>query len=227
MNAPGHMEDHQVMAHLAAALRRNGLEAPVVSLAQLRWTDGRAELHAKPVDAIVRFFQVEWLARTPRTITWTPLFVDGRTPVVNPGVAALSESKRLPLVWDELQSPLVTWRRLLPETRSLAEAPWSTDDGWLIKSAYSNTGDTVSIRSTMEPLKWARRSWAARLRPSQWVAQRRFSVVPVFDEHGPLFPCIGVYVVDGRAAGAYARVTPKPVIDFSARDAALLIYDGA
>jgi len=38
-----------------------------------------------------------------------------------------------------------TWRRLLPETRALVDAPWLRDDGWLIKSAYSNTGATSAI----------------------------------------------------------------------------------
>jgi glutathionylspermidine synthase len=222
-NAPGHMEDHQVVAHLAAALRGAGLTTEIISLGQLQWRDGRAELPKGPVDAIVRFFQAEWLAPTPAARL---LFVDGRTPVLNPGVAALSESKRLPLLWDDLHASLDTWRALLPETRSLADAPWASDDGWLIKSAYSNTGDTVSIRAALPPLEWARRSWSARLRPSQWVAQRRFSVVPVDNDDGPWHPCIGVYVVDAAAAGAYARVTRKAIIDYSARDAAVLIFDG-
>jgi len=230
-NAAGHMEDHQVVAHLAARLRERGLLAWVVSPQHLYWRDGHARLeaacHTGALDAIVRFYQVEWLAQLPGAISWRALFVDGRTPVANPGVAALSESKRLPLVWDDLRTPLPTWRHLLPETRALGDAPWSSDDGWLIKSAYSNTGDTVSIRSTMKPSAWARRAWAARLRPGAWVAQRRFQVVPVVQGDESLLPCIGVYTVDGRAAGAYARLTRGPIIDFQARDAALLIYEDA
>ena len=35
----------------------------------------------------------------------------------NPGCAILTESKRLPLVWDQLGIALPTWKRLLPETR--------------------------------------------------------------------------------------------------------------
>ncbi len=223
-NAPGYMEDHQVVAHLAAQLVLRGLAARVVSLHQLRWRSGRAHLDDEPVGAIVRFFQAEWLARLPRASGWSWLFSDGHTPVTNPGVAALGESKRLPLAWDELRTPLPTWRRLLPETRALAGAPWTRDDGWLIKAAYGNTGDTVLLRSSPG---WTRKAWAARLRPWAWVAQRRFSVAPLAHESGPLLPCIGVYVVDGKAAGAYARLTSRPIIDFSARDVALLIYDDA
>jgi hypothetical protein len=135
----------------------------------------------------------------------------------------LSESKRLPLVWERLKTPLPTWRRLLPETRELREAPWAGDDGWLLKSAYCNNGDTVSIRSELPRAAWLKRSWLARLNPHGWLAQRRFEVAPLRDGEGELYPCIGVYVVNGAAAGAYARVTRGSVIDFAAADAALLI----
>jgi glutathionylspermidine synthase len=236
-HAPGHMEDHQVVAHLAAALRQRGLTASATSLGQLAWKDGRAQVRAqvcaqvgaqvgdRPVDAIFRFYQAEWLARLPRSLPWERLFVDGRTPVVNPLSALLSESKRVPLVWDRLGIALPTWRRLLPETRALAEAPWQRDDSWLIKSAYSNTGDDVCVRAALPARQWRRRSWAARLNPGLWLAQRRFAVTPVSSADGPLHPCIGVYVVDGKAAGAYARVTPGAVIDYRARDAAVLVVD--
>ena len=225
LNAPGHMEDHQVVAHLAAELRARGLMAQVLSLPQLRWQAGRAHGPSGALAAIYRFYQAEWLAALPRASGWEPLFAGGLTPVTNPGCAALTESKRLPLLWDALATPVPTWRRLLPETRALADAPWTRDDGWLIKSAYGNTGDTVFMRAAMTRLEWARRVWLARLQPSQWVAQRRFDIVPIVHDGVPLQPCVGVYVVDGKAAGAYVRLASGPIVDFRARDAALLLYD--
>jgi hypothetical protein len=233
VSAPGHMEDHQVVAHLAACLRARGRDAHVLSPHHLRWSDGRARIetawHAGEVAAIVRFYQAEWLATLPPAVGWRWLFVDGRTPVANAGVAVLTESKRLPLVWDDLRTPVPTWRRLLPETRALADAPWRSDDGWLIKSAYSNTGDTVTIREALPRREWARRAWAAQLRPGSWVAQRRFEEVAVHPPNeppgGPLRCCVGVYTVDGKAAGAYARLAREAVVDAFARDVALLISD--
>jgi hypothetical protein len=220
--APGHLEDHQVIAHLAARIRDRGLSASLVSPQGLSWSGGRSS-----VDAIVRFYQAEWLARLPHSTGWAKLFTDGRTPVVNPGTAALIESKRLALVWDRLRVRLPTWRQLLPETRALADAPWTTDDGWLLKSAYCNTGDTVSMRSEMDRASWRRVVWSARLRPSNWLAQRRFEVTPVVHEDARFFPCIGVYTVNQKAAGAYARVARGPIVDYRALDAALLVCSGA
>src|SRR5258708_2545438 len=78
----------------------------------------------------------------------------GRTPVANPGSALVIESKRFPLTWPALLTPLPTWRALLPETRDPRAAPWHHDDRWLLKTAICNTGDTVSIRSRMTDRQW-------------------------------------------------------------------------
>jgi glutathionylspermidine synthase len=38
-----------------------------------------------------------------------------------------------------------------------------------------------------------------------------------------LYPCIGVFVVDGRAAGAYVRLSKRQVTDGSSKEAPLFI----
>ena len=62
----------------------------------------------------------------------------------------------------------------------------------------------------------------AWLHPGQWVAQRKFDAVPMECDAGEMFPCVGVYTVDGRAAGAYGRVAPRPLIDWRAQDTAVM-----
>ncbi len=145
--------------------------------------------------------------------------------MANPALAVISESKRFPLVWDKLSTALPAWRALLPETRDPRDAPWSRDDGWLVKTAMCNTGDTVSVREWMRPGEWLRTRLAVQLSPHNWVAQRRFESVPVSTPVGPRHACVGVYTVNGRTAGSYARLSVKPVIDFAAVDAALLLDD--
>jgi len=41
----------------------------------------------------------------------------------------------------------------------------------------------------------------------------------------PLHPCIGVYTVDGKAAGIYGRLSVRPVVDCTAFDTAVLVAD--
>ena len=231
LSAPGYMEDHQVMAFLATRLREDGCRPHLAKPEQIRWHDGIAHLNTAwyrgPLDAIVRFYQAEWLSRSPEKARWKHFFRGGCTPVANPAFAVISESKRFPLVWEMLSAKLPTWRALLPETRDPRNAPWSRDDGWLLKAAMCNTGDSVGIRELMRPGEWLRMRLAAQLSPRNWVAQRRFESMPVSTPVGMRHVCVGVYTVNGRAAGAYARLSEKPVIDSAAEDVALLLeaYD--
>jgi glutathionylspermidine synthase len=229
LTAPGFMEDHQIMAYLAGHLRERGLETHLANPTQLAWRDGFAHLetawfHGR-LDTIIRFYQGEWLASLPRRCGWEHFIRGGRTPVGNPGLAMISESKRFPLVWDRLAASLSTWRRLLPASRDPREAPWETDDRWFVKSAMSNTGDAVCIRELMVKRDWRRVRWNVWLCPNQWVAQRRFDSVPVDTPIGPMHACVGVYTIDGRAAGAYARLAKRPMIDYASVDAAVLVQE--
>ena len=160
-----------------------------------------------------------------RRTGWPLLFSGGRTPVANPGVALLSETKRLPIVWDRLHTAMPTWRALLPETRDPRDAPWQRGgDGWIVKAALTNTGDSVAAPDLVPPDRWRRTSWDVRMWPGQWVAQRRFETRAVDTPAGAAFPCVGVYTVDGRAAGAYGRLAVgRPVVDFAATDVAVLV----
>jgi glutathionylspermidine synthase len=231
LTAPGFMEDHQVVSYLARQLRQIGFRSHLASPTQLRFDHlNRACLdtayHTGPLAAVVRFYQAEWLTYLPRRCPWRRFFAGSTTPVANPGVAVLSESKRFPLVWDELRTPMPTWRRLLPESRDPRDAPWRRDDGWLLKTAFCNTGDTVTARDLSTPKQWRAAALSAWLNPTQWVAQRRFEPLSVPSPMGDVYPCIGVYTIDGHAVGAYTRIAPRPVIDYRAIDAALLVHDG-
>jgi len=227
LSAPGFMEDHQVLAFLAARLRERGCHPHPAKPEQIVWRDGLASLdnacHRGPVNVIVKFYQAEWLARLPRGCGWRHFFRGGKTPVANPAAAVISESKRFPLVWNKLAVRLPTWRALLPETRDPRNAPWYRDADWLLKTAMCNNGDTVSIRDLMRPREWLRTRVAVALSSGGWVAQRRFESVPVATPSGPRHVCVGIYTVNGKSAGAYARLAVKPVVDFAAVDVALLL----
>lgn len=223
LSAPGYMEDLQVVSYLARCLRDRGRLTALAHPAQLTWTKGRATLETRAVAALLRFHQAEWLAGLPANSGWANFFRGGLTPGANPGVAVISESKRLPVLWDRLRLELPAWRRWLPETRDPREAPWFRDDGWLLKAAYSNTGEAVVHRSFRSAAHWRQISFAALCQPRRWVAQRRFNSRPLDTPLGSRHACVGIYTVDGRAAGAYARLAARPLIAFDAMDAAVLI----
>jgi glutathionylspermidine synthase len=142
--------------------------------------------------------------------------------VLNPTISAISESKRFPLLFREAKTCL-GWRALMPECRDPREIVFAEWDSWVLKACYSNTGDQVLIVGDLARKDRQQAIRVAQREPSKWIAQRRFATVALESCRGPLFPCIGVFVVGGRAAGAYVRLSPHQVTDGAALEAPLLI----
>ena len=94
-----------------------------------------------------------------------------------------------------------------------------------MKGAFSNTGDEVFRRDVVDAARWEALTREVRRHPERWVLQRRFDPVPLASTSGEIFPCLGVYVIDGSAAGVYARVATGRVVNYRAMDAALLVTD--
>ena len=64
----------------------------------------------------------------------------------------------------------------------------------------------------------------ATLSASARAVCRKLSLPIAIDTpHGQMFPCLGVYTIDGRACGIYGRLSPRPVITYEAIDIAVLI----
>jgi hypothetical protein len=226
--ATGHMEDQQVIAFLAGVLRTRGCSTVRAHPRQVIWDDGVALLAGtirgnRPLDSLVRFYQGEWLGHKSQRHGWSEFFRGGRTPVCNPGTALLIESKRFPLVWDRLGLELPTWRTLLPPTCDPRHLHGRIGPGWVLKTAFCNTGDHVAIAMSSDRRSWSRAVWGARLRPGRWVAQRRFEALTIPTLTGPMYPCLGVYTVNGRAEGFFGRMSSQPLIDLTAVEVAVLL----
>jgi glutathionylspermidine synthase len=151
----------------------------------------------------------------------------GLTPCCNPGYAILTQSKRFPLTWDRLSAALPTWRALLPQTRSPGREIDPADRGWVYKPALGHEGRDIGMSDVTEPGDWARIRGAAVQDPGAWVVQRRFETLPLPTPQGPMYPCLGIYVIDGRAAGAYGRIGVRPLIDGRCREVAVLVRPGS
>ena len=95
--------------------------------------------------------------------------------------------------------------------------------GCVLKTALCNTGDSVAFGDDPDRLRRSRAAWSARLQPGNWVAQHRFETLSIPTPRGPLYPCLGVYTINGRAAGIYCRMAPRPLIDYAALEVAVLL----
>ena len=227
VHATAYTDDRQVMIYLSKDLETAGLKPWLIGPHQLSWEDGRARLATEwsrePVSAIIRFFPAEWLANLPRRCGWRNYFAGARTPACNPASALLVQTKRLPLVWNDLQTPMPAWRELLPETRDPRDAPWSRDNGWIVKPALGRVGEGIGMPDAIQNREWKNIRRSARWFPQHWIAQRRFKAVPLMLNGRAHFPCFGVYTVAGRACGIYGRLGRIPLINATAQDVAVLV----
>ncbi len=226
--APGFIEDVQIVSYFRRLLTERGVHTVIGHAGHMRANGSSADFKSSEYDgrvaAIVRFYQAEWLAQLDELDSLLGLFVGGATPVTNPGAAALTESKRLPLLWDRLRASTSAFRAAMPEAREVRDAPWlRAADEWVIKGAYSNTGDEIVFPDRL-PLR-ARLALAIRVaaQPKRWVAQRRFQTAPIATPFGEARPCIGVYTIDGRVAGTYVRIATSEIVDGGAIDAACFV----
>ena len=122
------------------------MQAIVLSPSHLKWEEGSARITsffaaANPA-ALVRFFPAEWLPNLRPGSSWEPWFCGGRTPMSNPGHAILIQSKRFPLVWKELRTPLPTWHSLLPDTKVPSEISLGSQH-WVLKPVFGRVGEDV------------------------------------------------------------------------------------
>ena len=226
IHATGFIDDRQVMTFLGRHFERCGLRTVLAGPDHLRWRERRAfvasDWFSGPVDFVFRFFPGEWLPQLPRPCGWPHLFGDCDTPLCNPATALLTQSKRLPLVWDRLGTSLVTWRQMLPETRDVRDVTGRAWPEWVLKPVLGRVGDSIGLHGATSAKDWTLIRRSARWHPRAWVAQRRFEVVPIETAAGPVFPCLGVYTIGGRAAGVYGRIARNGLIDYRAQDIAVL-----
>jgi len=227
VHATAYSDDRQVMQHLARCFSRVGLRTCLLSPSHLRWKGGRAEICSTFTsgwpEAVVRFFPAEWLPNLSLENSWKPYFQQSQTPLSNPGSAIVIQTKRFPLVWDELRTDLSTWRRLLPETREPPEILASIDDSWVLKPALGRVGQGIGIRGITPPMQFQKIVRDARQNPETWIVQKRFDILPLMTASGEMYPCIGVFTIGGKAAGFYGRIAERPIITQHAQDVAVLI----
>ena len=212
------------MRFFGRALERAGTVPVLFGPAQLRWDAGSAcalvGADLIRLSAVFRFLPAEWLPRFEPISEWPRIFQPGSTRWVNPGSTILTQSKRFPLVWSELRTELSTWKSLLPDTRSPRRA---FGGRWVLKPALAHEGYRVGMAGVTQRGHYARIRLESRLLASRWVAQRRFPAASIQTPDGPRFPCLGMYVVNGRPAGLYGRLAREPLIDDKAQDVVILL----
>lgn len=190
----------------------------------------RVTVLGQPIDLILRHYKTDWWGE--RETIWdnqTPypdpdplarellLLLEaeneGRVAVVNPFGAVVTQNKlSMALMWERQELFSAQARgwivEHIPETRRLAplEVEQLPREQWVLKSDYGCEGDSVVVGPFVKPADWRLALTSAIKR--HWVAQRYFEVAPL-DAATPLLPNYGVYLLGGRAAGLFTRLSQR------------------
>ena len=228
--ATGFSEDLQHCALLARWLEEAGHATVLASPEQLAWRRG-PRVGGKPVDGVFRFYPGEWMTLLPNLPTWVRALP--RLRMMNPLLRLLAQSKRSFAVWQTSHpldpadpSPCETY---LPHTElydARQHGRYRDERGrWVLKRAFGRMGDAVTIGALTPAPEWDRALAFADQHPHEHCIQERFQVAAVPFEQGPMYPTVGAYVVDGRFAGYYSRVSPQPFITGEAYHVATVVED--
>jgi glutathionylspermidine synthase len=220
--ATSYADDRQVMQYLGDSFENAGYRALYAAPDHIRWAGGKAE----GIAGIVRFYPLEWMENLPGGSDWHGYF-RSETPSCNHPVAMLTQSKRLPLIWDELGVDAAVWKSLLPETADPRDRKGQASGAeWIFKPALGRVGEGISIRGAVTEKEVRQIQKAAKKHPLEWAAQKMFHSQPLETEGGALYhACVGVFTVDGKSAGFYGRISPYPRIDAKAMDVPILVKD--
>jgi len=228
--ATGYSEDLQHMVILDDWLTEAGHRTVRCSPAHLRRGLRGVRAAGHRVDAAVRYYPGEWFPRLPNFGTWRR--VASRLPMLNPIRRLIRQSKLLFSLWRE--GDLLT-----PEERGFVRehAPWTAhfepsehlamlrDDRsrWVLKQAFGRMGDAVVIGALVTEAEWEATLAEVLREPHRWLVQARFEHAPQLFGAGPLYPAVGVYLVNGRFAGYYSRAATTPHLTHEAYHVATLV----
>ncbi len=219
-------EDLSMIAIYGRWLEAHGSRVVLGSPYNLGEVKGRVTVMGEGVDLILRHYKTDWWGeRQPirrDQDEWAdaePLErelsivlrgeMEGRVTVVNPFGSVVTQNKlSMALMWErrELFSRRSReWiERYLPETRRMTELNpgGEKQEEWVLKSVYGCEGDSVICGRFVDQKVW--REALEMVIPRHWVAQRFFVVRPEADG---LLANYGVYLIGGRAAGVYTRLS--------------------
>jgi hypothetical protein len=221
-------EDLSMIAVYRQWLQARGCPVVLGSPYNLHACEGGIGMFGEPLDLVIRHYKTDWWGE--REVVWHDAepYLDSeplrgplrllleaeyhrKVTVVNPFGTVVSQNKlSLALMWEAQEhfSPsLRRWiRQYIPETYRLTQMSMADllaqRQDWVLKSAYGCEGEETVCGPFVSDAAWREALQCAI--PDYWVCQRFFTVAP---EPFGAFPNYGVYLVGGRGAGFYTRLS--------------------
>ncbi len=222
MYATGYSEDLQHMLVLESLLQQRGQATVLCSPRHLQLRFGKLSVQGDSLEAIIRFYPGEWFPLLSNRWAWRRAVA--RLPMMNPLCRLIAQSKAVFALWDQpgmvTESERAFLKTVAPHTESFTADVRgrlaAESQKWVIKQNFGRMGENVVMGSLVSPQHWDEAIAYAAVHPGDHVIQECFEVSPLAFSHGPLYPAIGAFVINGRFAGYYSRVAPTPFLTHQA-----------
>lgn len=225
VHATSYADDRQVMQYVGDFFEEKGIKSSYVDPTSVKFKETKAYYQNELIDGLFRFYPLEWLENLPITYKWKNYFHTSTISCNHP-INILSQSKRIPIVWDKLNINLDNWKRLLPNTVDTKKYfdEKLNEKNYILKPNLGRVGEGVSIDEVISKTDKIAIEKAAKKFPKNWVAQEKFISKPLTSSDGEIFHlCIGVFTVNESCAGFYGRISYQPRIDEHAIDIPILV----
>ena len=227
VHCTSYSDDRQVMQYIGDKMESLGFKSLYGAVDHLKFENKEAisvlDGYEGKIDCIFRFTPLEWL-KDIKPKTWGGYF-NTITPSCNHPIAIFAQTKRFPLIWENLEKngiKLDAWKRLLPDTIEVKKAKDKKD--YIYKPACGRVGEKIAIKEACSNDEYKEILKDVKKHPNNYLAQKKFISRPLKGiDNEEFHVCLGSYTVDGKHAGFYARISEKNRIDSDAKDIPVVI----
>jgi glutathionylspermidine synthase len=228
LHASAYAEDLQVCAFLQRQLHARDVAAYLVSPTAPRLDGGELVARGRPIHALYRYFPAEYMEGQENVADVITAIRTGAARSITSFAHMYSQSKlAFARAWalepslDEASRSAIA--RHVPETRDVVDVPrerlLAERADWVVKRSLGRVGDQVHVGTLMDEATWTQcvdEALKMRARGESWIAQRFVTQNAVASPWGDRFVTLGAYVLDGKFAGYFARVTPQSHVSHDA-----------
>jgi glutathionylspermidine synthase len=226
--ATAYAEDLQVCALVRQMLERRGVRAILAPPTAPRARRGTVVIGGTQVRALYHYVPTEWMEGQRNVAGIADAIEAGQVKTLTGFSHIYTQSKfAFTRAWhhkpalDAADRDVV--ERHLPQSFDLRDVPRdeivSNRAAWVVKRSMGRVGDQVFVGST-----YARDDWTPivdqireqRANGEVWLAQRFVRQRPVPTPWGDRYVTLGAYVLEGRFAGYFARITPQSHVSHDA-----------
>jgi glutathionylspermidine synthase len=230
VHATAYAEDLQVCALLRRLLERRGVRALLVPPTAPRMRAGELVLRGEPLGALYRYFPAEYMEEQANLEDVVTAVRTGAVRTITSFSHIYAQSKlAFARAWTHEGSLPPEARRSLrayvPESYAATAVPRETLLGerreWVIKRALGRVGDEVYVGELCGDAEWVGLvdevlGLCGGDAPQTWIAQRFVRQRTIPTPWGDRYVTLGAYVLDGRFAGYFARITPESHVSHDA-----------